>query len=267
MKTSALAVSALTAAICLETSSRACADVVTDWNRTAMEALKAANVPPNPLSRSMAMVHVAMSDAVNSVQGRYARYAATFPAAPGASAEAAAASAARHMLLRLYPSQKDRIEEAYAGSLKAIADGPAKNDGLALGEQVAGIIHADRSTDAPDTYRPITTPGVWIPTTLPSFAEYGQAKPWVMTVQAAITTGVAAAVLESVFGKGPVSLTLTNADVRLQREFNSIAQMAEEIRLGRIWAGVYFRNSLQVSDEMGRKLAGFLIENSLQPTR
>jgi len=147
-----------------------------------MEALKAANVPPNPLSRSMAMVHVAMSDAVNSVQGRYARYAATFPAAPGASAEAAAASAARHMLLRLYPSQKDRIEEAYAGSLKAIADGPAKNDGPALGEQVAGIIYADRSTDAPDTYRPITTPGVWIPTTLPSFAEYGQAKPWVMTV-------------------------------------------------------------------------------------
>ena len=50
------------------------ADVVTDWNQTALEVLKAGNVPGNPWSRAMAMVHVAMSDAINSVQGRYKRY-------------------------------------------------------------------------------------------------------------------------------------------------------------------------------------------------
>jgi len=160
MKTSALAVSALAAAICLETSQprlrRRRYRLESDRDGGA-ESCESA---PNPLSRSMAMVHVAMSDAVNSVQGRYARYAAgRSPPLRALRRKAAAASAARHMLLRLYPSQKDRIEEAYAGSLKAIADGPAKNDGLALGEQVAGIIYADRSTDAPDTYRPITTPG------------------------------------------------------------------------------------------------------------
>jgi hypothetical protein len=131
----------------------------------------------------MAMVHVAMCDAVNSVQGRHGRYAATFRAAPNASAEAATAAAARQMLLRLYPYQKARIDEAYAVSLKPIADGAAKNDGIALGERAADIVYAERSSDAtnaPDSYRPIATPGVWIPTTPPSFAEYAQAKPWLM---------------------------------------------------------------------------------------
>ena len=51
----------------------------------------------------MAMVHVAMSDAVNSVQGRYARYVATGDLSRDALAEAAAASAARQILLQLYP--------------------------------------------------------------------------------------------------------------------------------------------------------------------
>jgi hypothetical protein len=45
------------------------ADVVTDWNQIAIDMLKAANVNVNPWSRSMAMVHVAMSDAINTVQG------------------------------------------------------------------------------------------------------------------------------------------------------------------------------------------------------
>ena len=46
------------------------ADVITEWNQTALEALKAANVVGNPWSRAMAMTHVAMSDAVNSIQPR-----------------------------------------------------------------------------------------------------------------------------------------------------------------------------------------------------
>src|SRR6266850_6481652 len=68
------------------------ADVVTDWNQTTLEVLKAGNMVGNPWSRALAMVHVAMSDAINSVQGRYTRYLFAAPAAPDASAEAAAVS-------------------------------------------------------------------------------------------------------------------------------------------------------------------------------
>jgi hypothetical protein len=141
------------------------ADLVTDWNKTALEVMKAAKAGGNPASRALAMVHVAVSDAVNTVQGRYTRYAATMPAA---------SSAARTILVQLYPAQKAMIEEAFdagraqgfgrgAASVKAIPDGAAKTEGVALGEKVAAAVQADRAsdgTDVPDTYRPITTPGV-----------------------------------------------------------------------------------------------------------
>src|SRR5687767_15936786 len=73
------------------------ADVVTDWN-IVTGALVANDVGNNPRLRTLAMVHVAMSDAINTVQNRYTRVVATVPLAPGASAEAAAATAARQVL-------------------------------------------------------------------------------------------------------------------------------------------------------------------------
>ena len=159
------------------------ADTITDWNVTAVEVMKAARVGGNPWSRTLAMVHVAMADAVNSVQNRYTRTVATMPLVPGASSEAAAAAAARQILIQQYPGQKAMIEDAYAASLKAIAEGPAKAQGIALGEQVAAAVLADRAADgtsAPDEYRPVTSPGVWVPTTPPLFAQYARAKPWVV---------------------------------------------------------------------------------------
>ena len=159
------------------------ADTITDWNETAIEVMKVAGVGGNPWSRTLAMVHVAMSDAINSVQPRYARYVTSIPSKPGASAEAAVAAAARHILLQQYPNQKAIIEKAYATSIGGITEGSAKRDGIALGEQVATAVQADRATDGtsvPDTYRPVTSPGVWVPTTLPLFAQYAQAKPWVL---------------------------------------------------------------------------------------
>src|SRR3954469_11991875 len=88
------------------------ADVITDWNQTAIEVMRAEKVGNNPWTRSLAMLHVAMADAVNTVQGRHTRFAATVPAAPKASAEAAAAAAARQMLIQLYPGRQAKIDEA-----------------------------------------------------------------------------------------------------------------------------------------------------------
>ena len=122
------------------TTTTARADTITDWNQTAIAVMKTANVTGNPWTRHMAMVHVAMSDAVNSVQGKYARYVAKGELARDASAEAAASSAARHILLQSYPNQKTAIDEAHAKAISGIADGPAKTAGLALGEQIAKLV-------------------------------------------------------------------------------------------------------------------------------
>jgi len=137
------------------------ADTVTDWNQTAIDVMKVARVAGNPWSRTLAMMHVAMSDAINSVEGRYTCYVAAVPVVPGASAEAAAAAAARQILVDLFPNQKPIVDVAYAASLKAIPEGPAKTQGVTLGEQVAAAVQADRladGTNVPDTYRPITNP-------------------------------------------------------------------------------------------------------------
>jgi hypothetical protein len=84
--------------------------------------------------------------------------------------------------------------------------------------------------------------------------------------QAAIIGGVGAGVLESMFGTAPVRFTVADSvDPKITRSFESPAKMAEEQRLVRIWGGIHFRTSLTTSDDMGRKLATYLIANSIKP--
>src|SRR5213594_3082511 len=159
------------------------ADVITDWTQTAIDVMRAVNVAGNPWTRSLAMMHVSMSDSVNAVQDRYARFTPDIPADPNASAEAAAAAAAREILMRQYPGQKARIDAAFAAMLESVPDSPARAAGIALGAKVAATVFADRQddgTNVPDTYRPMTRPGVWVPTTPPLFPQYATAKPWGM---------------------------------------------------------------------------------------
>src|SRR2546427_1036132 len=159
------------------------ADVITDWTQTALDVMKAVNVAGNPWTRSLAMLHVSMADSVNAVENRYARFTPDIAADQNASAEAAAAAAAREILMRQYPGQKARIDSAFAEMLERVPDSPARGAGIALGEKVAAAVFADRQNDAtnvPDTYRPLTRPGVWVPTTPPLFSQYATARPWGM---------------------------------------------------------------------------------------
>lgn len=156
-------------------------DIVTDWNVIAFDTFRGANIGGNPQIRGLAIVHVAMSDAVNSVQNRYTRHALNTPVDSTASAQAAAVAAARAVLVALAPTQTAKLDAAYATSLGAVGDGPGKTAGVAIGQQAAAAVLVERADDAtsvPDTYRPVTTPGAWIPTTPPLFAEYARAKPW-----------------------------------------------------------------------------------------
>jgi hypothetical protein len=85
---------------------------------------------------------------------------------------------------------------------------------------------------------------------------------------AGIVGGVGAGILESVFGMSPVTFTASDLmDPRLTRQFASIAQMAQEQREVRVWGGIHFRNSLVVGDEMGRKIASFLVANTMKPAK
>jgi len=131
----------------------------------------------------MAIVQVSVFEAVNAVTGRYPAFRAKISASPGASLDAAVASATRTALLKLMPTQKEAIEADYQGALKPLPDGPAKTAGIAVGEQAAEAIVASCASDgavAPNTYRPATSPGVYVPTVFPAVPHWGKRKPWVM---------------------------------------------------------------------------------------
>jgi hypothetical protein len=173
----------LLAAVTLAGGAPARADVVTDANEKA--AAVASRNPATPVAvRTMAIVQVSVFEAVNAITGRYPALRATVAAAPGASVDAAVASAIRTALLKLMPGEHALIEADYQAALTRVPETPAKADGIRVGEQAATAVLASCADDgsvAPNTYRPHTTPGVYVPTVLPAVPHWGKRKPWVMT--------------------------------------------------------------------------------------
>jgi hypothetical protein len=131
----------------------------------------------------MALVHVAMFDAVNAIDRTYEPYHARVPASSGASLEAAAAQAAHDTLVALYPTLQAVFDEALAGNLVGIAPDQA-SQGIAIGQEVARQILELRATDGaltPGSYTPPNSdPGQWQPT-LPNFAPAAGAHIGAMT--------------------------------------------------------------------------------------
>jgi hypothetical protein len=159
------------------------ADVIIDWNTKSDEIAAQKQVPPFNHSRGTAMLHVAMFEAVNAIEGRYLPYKLNLAADRTTSKEAAAASAGHDILLALYPDQQSALDATLATMLAGIADGEAKGKGIDLGKKAAAdliALRANDGIDAQETYRPHTTPGTYIPTVVPAFSTSGAVTPWVM---------------------------------------------------------------------------------------
>jgi hypothetical protein len=124
------------------------ADVVTDWN---VVALTATAVPPNSIvqSRSLAIVHAAIHDAVQAIEQKGA-YLVELKANAGASVEAAVAAAAHTALVRLAPAQRAMLDTTLQSTLSKIAEGQAKIDGVNIGTQVAEEVLRVRGADGSD---------------------------------------------------------------------------------------------------------------------
>jgi hypothetical protein len=140
------------------------------WNRIAKEIFPV-EVGPILDARAMAILHAAIHDAVNGVERRYQPHAADL-SSPGASIDAAVASAARDVMLALTPTQQERIEQEYAAALADVADGPAEEQGVQLGQRAARANLDRRAGDGivpgpwPPQQGPITEP-IYAPTGRP----------------------------------------------------------------------------------------------------
>jgi hypothetical protein len=173
----------LIAALLVACGSHAQADVVTDTNAKAAEI--ASRHPATPISvRMMAIVQVSVFEGVNAITARYPAFRVKVTPAPGGSVDAAVAAATRTALLKLLPAQQAAIEADYQAALKSIPDGPARASGITAGEQAAAAVLASCAEDgamAPNTYRPHTAPGLYVPTMFPAVPHWGKRKTWVLT--------------------------------------------------------------------------------------
>jgi len=159
------------------------ADVLGDWTDTALATAATAKQLPYIQTRTLAMVQVAMFEAVNAVDARYTPYRVKATASPGTSAEAAAAVAAHDILVALFPSQSTKLDVALDVSLVRVTDPGVRASSTALGQRAAAGILALRASDgwdAPNLWKPATAPGVYIPTALPIGWGWGKVMPWVL---------------------------------------------------------------------------------------
>src|SRR2546421_4135950 len=105
------------------------ADVIMDWNAKADSIATENKILPAPQSRAMSMLHIAMFEAVNAIERRYAPYKLTLSANRSTSREAAAAAAAYDILVAIYPDQKAVLDAALTASLAGIPETEAKSNG------------------------------------------------------------------------------------------------------------------------------------------
>ena len=215
-------------------------DVILQWNRVLKETISTPGQHPATIMpvRSYAMMHAAMFDAVNSIDGTYTHYLTDVPGSQNASIEAAAAQAARDVLARLYPSRTGVFDAELAVSLQGIDENRAQQ-GIRVGQICAERMLAARANDGwnvtPTSYSLPSTPGNWQPAppqnAAATFTHYGSVTPF------AITSG-------SQFAPNPPP-SLTSAEyaasfneVKELGALNSATRTPDQTVVARLWANV-----------------------------
>jgi len=167
------------------------ADVITDWNQKAVPLVTKYSLGA-PAYRDLAIMHLAMYQCVNSVEPRYEPYKAKLDAPATVSKEAAAAVAAAVVLSKLHPEDQAKVDGELKQYLAQIPDGPAKDEGIAFGRKVAEGIVTSRANDgsnAPDTYRPRTTAGRYVATSLLVVPMWGKVTPFALKSESQFRPG------------------------------------------------------------------------------
>ena len=215
-------------------------EVILQWNRVLMETILTPGQHPATIMpvRSYAIMHAAMFDAVNSIEGSHTPYLTDVPGSQNASVEAAAAQAARDVLVGLYPTRVAIYDAELAVSLQGIEEYRAQQ-GIRVGQIVAERILAVRATDGwnapPPAYVLPATPGNWQPVppgnAAATFTHYPSVMPFAITSPAQFAPGP------------PPSMTSAQYaadlnEVKALGAVNSVTRTADQTQVARLWANV-----------------------------
>ena len=169
------------------------ADVVTDWNKNAVDEIRKLGLGPNPATRTLAIAHIAAYEASNAVSKTHEPYHVQLTPRLPVSQPAAVVSAIYWALVLQFPSEKPTLDTLLSQSLSEIPDGEAKQHGLDLGKTAAVDIFTLRIGDgssASAAYPGSSEPGKWRPTPRADLsAPLAALEPWWRNVQPfALTT-------------------------------------------------------------------------------
>ncbi len=203
------------------------ADTVADWADTTT---RIATDGPNTI-RTIALAQSAVYEAVNAITRRYPRDLVDLGPAQGASIDAAIAAASRAVLLHEALALKAQTESAYQKALAAIPDDAARASGIALGERAAADVLGKHTDDIGniEPYRPLTSPGVYVPTTFPLGYAVAQHKPWFLKSASQLRPGPPPALKGALWARDYNEIKSIGA-------LESTTRNSEQTAIGRFWA-------------------------------
>jgi len=215
---------------------------VVSWNATLLTIVRTPGAQPKTVhpTRSFAIMHAAIYDAVNSIDRTHEPYLVRLRGVSrSASQDAAANSAAHEVLVTLYPAFQPTLDAQLKQSLALIPDGADKTEGITIGTAVADQILAARSNDGSNA-QPVafvfgSAPGDYL-STPPNFPPQPQFTSWSHVTPFALESA-------SQFRLGPppalTSDAYTNAfnEVKSLGIVNSITATADQALTGRFWNG------------------------------
>jgi len=215
---------------------------VLQWNRTLLVIVRTPGAQPATVhpTRSFAIMHAAMYDAVNAIDGTHTPYVVDFTdVSRSASQDAAAAVAAHEVLVTLYPPFRGQLDAQLLQVLAGIPEGADKAQGISIGQAVADRILALRSNDGAHA-QPIpfvfgNAPGDY-QSTPPNFPRQPQFTHW-----SRVTPFALARANQFRPGSPPALTSDTYSDafdeVKALGMVNGTASSADEALTGRFWNG------------------------------
>jgi membrane-associated phospholipid phosphatase len=217
-------------------------NVVIQWNKTLLVIVRTPKAQPATIhpTRSFAIMHAAIYDAVNAIDGTHRPYLVRLTGVSRFASQDAAADAAAHaVLVSLYPAFQATLDAQLRQFLAQIPDGADKVEGIRIGQTVAERILALRTNDgsasAPILFIFGAAPGDY-QSTPPNFPKQPQFTHWSHVTPFALEQA-------NQFRPGPppalTSDTYTDVfnEVKSQGIAGSTTATADQALTGRFWNG------------------------------
>ncbi len=214
--------------------------IVIAWNKELLHIVLTPGAQPATVhpTRSYAILHAGIYDAVVSITRDAPPYLFSVNAPSTARPDAAAAQAGHDTLVALYPKWKAALDQQLAGELATIPDGAGKQQGIQVGQAVAARLITVRTDDGSATtllpFVPGNQPGDYQLTppkfAAPVFTNWDNVTPFVLNNAAQ-------------FRPGPPPAVTSQADAQALNEVESLGQNTSTTRtpeqtvIGKFWAG------------------------------